>query len=471
VLGCFAVSDALNAFMFMSFSTTPAVSKAVLGPAGAPISDSELDWVYSISLALVVVMLLPAAHALDHYNRATMLAAVCLNVGAAWLRYASVVWGSYSTALLSSAMLGIATSVVMPSFALIPQRWFPPNQRAFATSVNVQSNYLGWGLGTLIPLLVSSPHTMRSFMLAQAAFATLTLPLTLALYRAAPPPLVRPHRTTPPTIRPTDPPLLSLSPLELLSSPSTIDPPHTPWRPHDALCNYQFLLQAICYGGLAGISYSLPAFQATAFTDCMHPSLHFVSTHSMWVNFAFITSGVVVGLVAGATVSEPYEPLTIRIFALTAALALALLVTLTRPPLLIAIGDGPALLLLLTITLALAGGASLGFFSLGLRAAIRVGSPVPEVYTSGFTEMLSQLSAVIFTQTSICPVDFIACAAAACLIALVLPLFARFPRGDALTKPPPSERQPPMQPPPTQPPAEPPTQPPPTQPLTIVERR
>jgi len=191
----------------------------------------------------------------------------------------------------------------------------------------------------------------------------------------------------------------------------------------------------------------------------------------MWVNFAFITSGVVVGLVAGATVSEPYEPLTIRIFALTAALALALLVTLTRPPLLIAIGDGPALLLLLTITLALAGGASLGFFSLGLRAAIRVGSPVPEVYTSGFTEMLSQLSAVIFTQTSICPVDFIACAAAACLIALVLPLFARFPRGDALTKPPPSERQPPMQPPPTQPPAEPPTQPPPTQPLTIVERR
>jgi hypothetical protein len=287
------------------------------------------------SLALVVVMLLPAAHALDHYNRATMLAAVCLNVGAAWLRYASVVWGSYSTALLSSAMLGIATSVVMPSFALIPQRWFPPNQRAFATSVNVQSNYLGWGLGTLIPLLVSSPHTMRSFMLAQAAFATLTLPLTLALYRAAPPPLVRPHRTTPPTIRPTDPPLLSLSPLELLSSPSTIDPPHTPWRPHDALCNYQFLLQAICYGGLAGISYSLPAFQATAFTDCMHPSLHFVSTHSMWVNFAFITSGVVVGLVAGATVSEyarsHQPPPTILCLFLILGLILSLTLALSPP--------------------------------------------------------------------------------------------------------------------------------------------
>ena len=58
---------------------------------------------------------------------------------------------------------------------------------------------------------------------------------------------------------------------------------------------------------------------------------------------------------------------------------------------------------------------------------MRVGAPVPEVYCAGFTEWTSQLSAVVLTQTSVCPIDFKACAATACVVTAALLLLARFP--------------------------------------------
>ena len=75
------------------------------------------------------------------------------------------------------------------------------------------------------------------------------------------------------------------------------------------------------------------------------------------------------------------------------AVALCLLVGLTRPPLLAAIGDGPLLLALLGVCLVVAGAGSLGFFSLGLRQAITAAEPVAEVYSAGVTEWMTQVRA------------------------------------------------------------------------------
>ena len=49
-----------------------------------------------------------------------------------------------------------------------------------------------------------------------------------------------------------------------------------------------------------------------------------------------------------------------------------------------------------------------------------------QVYCAGFTEWMSQLVAVLLTQTSVCPVGFKACTGSACAVAAALIFLARF---------------------------------------------
>ena len=188
VLACFAFTAALNNFMYLSYSTTPTISKHILSP-GTPISDSDLDWTYSGGILCVCVFMMPAASFLESHNYATMLLGTLCNIGAAWLRYASVAVASYRLSLLSGVLLGAASSVIFPTMALLPSRWFPPRQQAMATSVAVQLYNGGWGMGTLIPLAVVDDASMRSFMLGQAVLTSLALPYFFAVYRSEPPPV------------------------------------------------------------------------------------------------------------------------------------------------------------------------------------------------------------------------------------------------------------------------------------------
>ena len=239
--------------------------------------------------------MMPAAHLLESHNYATVAASVAFNVGAAWLRYASIATGSYCLSLVSGVLLGLATSAIMPVFALLPHRWFAPSRQAFATSITCQSNYAGWGLGTLIPLVVSDEPSMHSFMLAQAVVATLTLPLFVCYYRAEPELLVghglNGHQEHHPAPTQADPcscsaslpelPFRSASPFSFgigLQADATSHPragTHSPsprvtpsWTLRDLLSNGQFWIHSVAYGLLAGISYTIPAIQANAFSDC-----------------------------------------------------------------------------------------------------------------------------------------------------------------------------------------------------------
>lgn len=426
VLSCTAVSSAINCFMWMSYSGTPDTSKVVLGSPSEPISDEDLDWTYSASLSAVCVLMMPAAYLIEWHNYGIMLSSVCLNMAAAWLRYASVACASYGLAILSAILLGGATAVIMPAFAHLPAVWFPPHERAFATALSVQSWYAGWALGALIiPLVVSDAASMKDTMLAQAAVTSLSLPLFLGLYVAEPP-----ATTTAPKLSSTSSP----QPAEHLHAASDTKS-HLAASVGDSLYaisrNGQFWVHALSYGLLAGVSFTIPAITANSLSakaDCMQPALPYVADQTMWLNFGFITSGVVGGVLLGSLSTEPQEPLIIRLSAGLCAATLTILFVVTRPPLLRAIGDGPLLLAILVVLLSGAGASSLGFFSLGLRSAARVGEPVSHVYTAGLTEMLSQLLAVSLTQSSVCPVGFKACALSSIVVAVALVSAARFPR-------------------------------------------
>ena len=516
ILACFVPVSFLNAFMFMTFSVLPELSKRVLiaaaasphplfpsprsvedggstaSPLAPSLSTSAIEWTYSISLLTVVLSMLPASHMLEKRPYATLLAATCLNVAGAWLRYASVAYTSYLTALASGVMLGGAAAIIMPAFAFVPLRWFASEQQPLAVAIQVQSNYAGWGLGTLIPLLVHDASSMRSFLWLQTALTTLTLPLFVALYHK--PELQdiqepQPQPELQPKLRPGLQPELYLmgasgraasgSSHTLTCSTLTCGAVASRSSPtfYGHGCSYahgkgyghgfagevrrrsaslqasmrrsfcearhsvaevallfdrgHFWEHTVAYGALSAISYTIPAIQTSVFAECMEPPLEGLVQHSMWLNFTFISCGVLAGLLIGSCVDEALEAHVIRALAVTCAVGLGAVHVLTQPAVLHQIGDGPLLLALLSVCLGVTGASSLGFLSLALRVVVRIGAPVPDVYCAGFTELMSYALAALLTQSSECPNGFFSCMVCAGAAALVLCFHARFP-GEAL---------------------------------------
>jgi hypothetical protein len=64
--------------------------------------------------------------------------------------------------------------------------------------------------------------------------------------------------------------------------------------------NRQYMLQCLCYSCMAGVSFGIPAFLATAFH-----AIGLTEKESAWTNLAFIGTGVVVGLLAGKLCTNP----------------------------------------------------------------------------------------------------------------------------------------------------------------------
>ena len=219
----------------------------------------------------------------------------------------SVAQNSFNLALVSGVFLGVGTAVIFPAFALVSDKWFPKHQQTLALSLMVYGNYGGWGLGTLIPLVVHDEDSMQTFMLIQACIVSASVPIFLMWYKAEPP-------------------------LACSDDTSVNAPMGTTDHDHHAMSfgaafralvyNRQYWLHSVAYGTLGGLSYSVPAFQADVFLNCMHPEITLIATHSLWINFAFILSGVLVGLVVGAQIGEARQPLAIRVLAVASALSL-----------------------------------------------------------------------------------------------------------------------------------------------------
>ena len=114
-LGGFGYTSATNAFLFMDFSTTAAISQSVLH-----IDESSLKWLYSFALLSVALGAPVASWGLVRYNTLTNLAGVLLNLTAAWIRFAAISADSYRLALLSSLLTGLSSPRTPPPPA-------PPN--------------------------------------------------------------------------------------------------------------------------------------------------------------------------------------------------------------------------------------------------------------------------------------------------------------------------------------------------------
>ena len=77
--------------------------------------------------------------------------------------------------------------MVICNYTAVPRRWFCPPERPLATALAVQSNYLGWSFGSLIPNLVPNGLAMRTFGFWQAVVVSGCLPLfVLAMEELSP---------------------------------------------------------------------------------------------------------------------------------------------------------------------------------------------------------------------------------------------------------------------------------------------
>jgi hypothetical protein len=145
VLATFAWGTCLNGFSFMNFATTASLTKDLFD-----CDESAVNWLYSAGLVGCLSIYVPVVAWLPKYNwQVTAFGYLCL-AGSGILRVLSVLTSSYLIALASSVLLGWQAAVLITSFVPLSERWFPATRVALATQICMQSNYLGWALGTIV---------------------------------------------------------------------------------------------------------------------------------------------------------------------------------------------------------------------------------------------------------------------------------------------------------------------------------
>jgi sugar phosphate permease len=87
---------------------------------------------------------------------------------------------AYTAVLVGHIMAAIGSPLVLNAPSRVANDWFPKSERALAVSIMTQANYIGGGLGGLLPALqVSSVADIFPMLLSQAAVAGVILLLSI----------------------------------------------------------------------------------------------------------------------------------------------------------------------------------------------------------------------------------------------------------------------------------------------------
>ena len=110
--------------------------------------------------------------------------AAFFNMFACLLRYSSCLMPSphtaYSAILFGHMFAAFGSPLVVNAPSRIANDWFPPRERALAISIMTQANYIGGGLGGLIPTLqVVGPSGIVPMLLSQAILAGVIMLLSI----------------------------------------------------------------------------------------------------------------------------------------------------------------------------------------------------------------------------------------------------------------------------------------------------
>ena len=267
VLLAFSANCGVNAFMFMDFTTVPTLTKQVFGfcpttgnaTACDGVGDEFVGWTYSASLLAVVPTVIAVMALVESHAWATYTATFGAQAAGAWLRYVAVhVAATGDTgmgkdlALLSAVLLGVGSAGCVVSSSAVAAEWFPAPERALATSCTVQSNYAGWALGAVVfPYSVASVQDLVDLQFMQAIGVSIAFGTYLMVYQ---------ERDG------DDGAGTGQQQSAQRQHPGFVEGMHM------LATSRQYILQCLCYSCMAGVSFAVPAFQASASVDLQHPN-------------------------------------------------------------------------------------------------------------------------------------------------------------------------------------------------------
>jgi hypothetical protein len=167
VLGSFSLSNAANAFLWISFSPIFAATGSFWGVSATAVN--------ALSLVFLVFYLPGALFAsvlTERYGlRVTVVVGAALNLLGAALRAAGGAMptpAGFGLALVGQTIAAIAQPIFTNSPARISADWFARSERDLATTAAALSNAVGNALGSALPpVFVSSSKDVPSFLLMQ----------------------------------------------------------------------------------------------------------------------------------------------------------------------------------------------------------------------------------------------------------------------------------------------------------------
>lgn len=369
-LFAFSCSAAANAVMFMDFVVLSELSANAFGVTPADIAATySLGLFTTLPVAFLVVYFLPRRSYWVFF-----CGAFCNSLGA-WLRWMALANGDWNLCLISTVSIGFGFAVCCMSFAVVGERWFPPEQQMLTTSIGVQSNYAGWCFGALlIPTLVKTAEDHERFMFVQAIATSFVVVFFFLFHN------------------------------ESVAKPQPEDIPSV-GKSLGALCkNKIYWVRLGSYATVGAVSYTIPAVQDALLAETLDATPDFTK----WTDTAFIATGVITGLVLSAR--EPKNPrMLIKVLFVGCAVSLGVAAWLVSP-----LAEGLAMAPrrgALSVAMAIAGGTSLGFLGIALAQITHDAPDVHEAYSAGAVEWFVQAGGSFLSYNAINAQGFVICAA------------------------------------------------------------
>jgi MFS transporter, FLVCR family, feline leukemia virus subgroup C receptor-related protein len=188
VLFSFSFSNALNAFLWISFSAIFAQCQALWG-----VSSLAVTWLSLVFLLLYLPGSIIFSVVIERWGlRAGILLGTALNCLGAVLRYLGALSrtpGGFALTMIGQCIASVAQPLFTNSPARVSADWFAHKEREAATSIAALSNAVGNALGSVLPpIFVNTADDLPMFLLGQAGVSVALLLLAVALVRRDRPP-------------------------------------------------------------------------------------------------------------------------------------------------------------------------------------------------------------------------------------------------------------------------------------------
>ena len=375
-------------------------SVSTLGDELFSTDDAGLNWLYSASLLTVCIVSILCTWVMQRWKRGgnwvVMGMAAVSNVAGGWARWYSVREGSYSIAMASSILLGLAAAGIIVSIVPLAKHNFDEAQRTLSTTIAVQLNYGGWCVSSVvIPSFSSTADELEDLMFLQAIIISVGLPLFVLFHRPRPESCCGSADRAGTALRRASQPTATYSILDGVHEHEEDAEGGSLW---DILTNRNFIVQSLSFSMLGGISFAIPAVQDEIFND-----LGLEQGLTKWTNLGFLMSGVASGLLLGVIFHrcgiEPTSTTSMWVLRAIFVVCTIALISLASVSYFAAggpIGDGVTVLIFASMIVS--GACSLGFVGVALSQAVAVAHPVSEIYSAAFVEWCLQIWGVVFSQ-------------------------------------------------------------------------